>query len=75
MATQKMTRRAQIIVRDNKHLSTDDLNARIIASRQTQYIAEDDVNKTKARLATAQKTAARAKEDADALETLVDARN
>ena len=75
MAKQKVSRRALITARDNKHLSTEDLNARILAARNEQHLAEDDVLKTSARLKSAQRIVATQREYADALETLIDARN
>jgi len=70
-----LTRTQQIAVRDHRHMSTDDLNRMIAGERSNQRLAEDAATKAQATLTTARKDAMRAKELADALETIVDSRN
>jgi hypothetical protein len=71
----KMTREQQIVVRDHKHKSTEDINRKIEMERAAQRLFEDEAAKAQATLTRARKGAARAKDVADALETLVDTRN
>ncbi len=66
--------RARILQRDWVHSSTEDVNREIVRLRRAQGDAEDDVVRLRAEIAKRQKVATQAKNDANALEALVETR-